>query len=226
MEAIGKKAKIKSKKLLVFDLDGTLADTKKDIADSLNFALSHHNLPTLAISTIESYVGNGVGVLIRKAAGASEDVELEELIDTFRLAYDERVLATTTLYSSVTETLELLSGKYKMAIVTNKPTRFSIPAIEGLGLSRFIDLSDVYCGDTLKVMKPAPCALEELSKKFGIVTSDMVMIGDSAVDIEFGKNGGATTIGATYGFRTLEELKAGEPDHLINSFDELLELLL
>jgi phosphoglycolate phosphatase len=113
-----------------------------------------------------------------------------------------------------------------MAIVTNKPTRFSIPAIDGLGLSRFIDRSAVYCGDTLSVMKPVPFALEELSKKFGIVTSDMVMIGDSAVDIEFGKNGGATTIGATYGFRTIEELKACEPDHLINSFDELLELLL
>lgn len=205
--------------VLIFDLDGTLIDSKKDIADSLNYSLAREGFATLPDRKIEEMVGHGAKTLVRDALGNPSDEALGRVFLTFWNHYQEHLLDQTRLYPGVLEFLEGF-GHLPMAVVTNKPESFSQKILEGLGIrSRFRWLIG---GDTLPVHKPDPGVFlpifEDLANAKG------VMVGDSHVDIECGRAAGLKTCAVSYGFRPREELLAYSPDYLIDSFSDFSRL--
>lgn len=212
-------------RLLVFDLDGTLVDSKDDIADALNAALGAIGHPPLPIGLIGAFVGNGVGPLIaRTVAAAGRPEEKDRLLALFRDIYERNLLVKTTLFPGVAETLDVFQGRYPMGLITNKPERFTLPIVEGLNLAPHFG-DRVYSGDTLPVSKPDPTSLLRIAASYGVAPRDTLIVGDSAVDVMTGKNAGAMTVGVSYGFRDVAELTEAGADAVIDRFDELPSLL-
>jgi len=212
-------------KTIVFDLDGTLIDSKEDIADALNHTFGVMGYEPLPMSVIESFVGNGINPLIHRAVEAAGHMDRErEVLEFFRERYWERLVVKTRLYDGVMETLEKLDGRYTMGLISNKPQRFTFKIVEELRLARFFD-GAVYGGDTLPVKKPDPAALLAIAEKYGTAPEKMMIVGDSAVDVATGKNAGARTVGVTYGFRAAEELKEAGVEVMIDRFGDLLKVL-
>lgn len=211
--------------VIVFDLDGTLIDSKVDIADSLNHTFGQLGYDPLPMELIETFVGNGVAPLIHRAVVAAGHPEREsDVMAMFRARYYDHLLDTTRPFDEVTETLEKLSGEYRMGLITNKPERFTIKILDGLNLARFFD-GAVYGGDTLPVKKPDPASFLEIMDKYGVSPMRGMIVGDSAVDIHTGRNAGAHTIGVTYGFRDAKELTDAGADLLIDRFGDLPDAL-
>ncbi len=212
----------------MFDLDGTLIDSKADIADALNWTLRQIGRDPLPIKTIEGFVGNGVAPLISRAVEASnasgQSLSEEKVRKLFRGRYWDHLLDKTKMFDHVEETIHSFVGRYKMGVISNKPQRFTKRIVEELGLRPAFG-DQVYGGDTLSVKKPDPTALRRIIETYDATPERTVMVGDSKVDIETGKNAGAYTVGVKYGFRSIEELNAAQPDHIIDSFDQLNSLL-
>lgn len=212
-------------KLLFFDLDGTLIDSRDDLADSVNLALAEMGFPLIPTESVYGFIGEGVFNLLLRSLRASREREpenelVDQAVDVFRRHYDGNCLVKTRLYDGVAETLDALTG-FKKAVITNKPRDFSVKILEELGIAKYFDA--VAGGDTYPKRKPDPMPLVETARALGIDIAECVMIGDSRVDIEAGKNAGIPTIGCVYGFRGREELIAGGADVLVEGFSELTE---
>ena len=210
--------------LLIFDLDGTLIDSKQDLANSVNAARAHLGLSPIEDELVYSYVGSGAPVLIRRALGpqASEEDVLEAL-EFFLSYYREHMLECTRLYPGVREALDrLLAEKVKMAVLTNKPVRFSQAIVEGLGVGgHFVR---VYGGNSFEHKKPHPIGVETLLAECAILREQAMMVGDSAVDVRTARNAGIQACGVTYGFQP-EGFEEDPPDVLVNRMEELAELI-
>ncbi|HCU23995.1 MAG TPA: hypothetical protein DF383_03180, partial [Deltaproteobacteria bacterium] len=206
--------------VLIFDLDGTLIDSKQDIADSLNEALIQEGLATLPQKKIEELVGYGAKKFVYDALGRPSEEVLARVFLNFWKCYDDSLLKQTRLYPGVMDFLETHSH-LPMAVVTNKPEIFSEKILVGLGIrDRFRWLIG---GDSLPVQKPDPQVLNPIFQEFG-GTLQGLMVGDSHVDIECGKAAGFKTCAVTYGFRSREDLSKLTPDFLIDDFSALAEL--
>ena len=207
--------------LIIFDLDGTLIDSKRDIANSINFALGSVGLNPLSETEISGFVGHGVRALIGQVLGSLEDSRLPMLRKNFQEHYDQHLLDTTQLYAGITELLKSLP-EVELAVVSNKPHRMTEKILKGLNIEGFFKW--VVGGDTYPVMKPNPQVLSNIlaqSQK----NRERLMVGDSSVDIQTGRACGIDTCGVTYGFRPLEELKAAGADILVHSVIELQQVL-
>ncbi len=206
--------------LLIFDLDGTLIDSKLDLAHAVNASRAHMGLGELAHSLVFSYVGNGAPMLIRRALGPeATEADVQNALEFFLAYYREHMLDCTTLYPGVAETLDVLLDRGKrMAVLTNKPVRISKAIISGLGLERHF--FQVYGGNSFEQKKPHPIGIEALLSEAGTVAGNAMMIGDSAVDIQTARNAGIKACGVTYGFQP-ETLAADPPDFLIDRFEDL-----
>ncbi len=208
--------------LLVFDLDGTLVDSELDLANSVNATLEKIGRKPLSVERIASYVGQGVALLISRALGADSTPELmEQAKDIFLKHYREHMLDNTATYPGVREALDELDGR-KMAVLTNKPVRFSREMLGGLGLAgRFLQ---IYGGNSFENKKPDPMGLHRLMEETEAPASQTLMIGDSISDVLAGRNAGAWTCGVNYGFGapTLDE---APPDIRIDDLRELPKLL-
>ncbi len=203
---------------LIFDLDGTLIDSKLDLALSVDATLRHMKRPTLPHETIFSYVGNGASTLVRCALGdAATESQVEEGLRFFLSYYRAHMLDNTVTYPGVREGLELLAN-YPMAVLTNKPVRFSVSLLEGLGLSRYFKF--VYGGNSFETKKPDPYGVNVLLKDLGAVATEAMIVGDSDVDIRTARNSGTWACGVTYGLGS-KGFRAHPPDLLLNSLTEL-----
>lgn len=206
--------------LLIFDLDGTLIDSKLDLAHAVNAARAHMGLGDLPHPLVFSYVGNGAPTLIRRSLGPEAgEAQVQQALDFFLAYYRDHMLDYTTLYPGVADTLDVLlqSGK-RMAVLTNKPVRISKAIISGLGLERHF--FQIYGGNSFAQKKPHPIGIETLLSEAGTVAGNAMMIGDSAVDIQTARNAGIKACGVTYGFQP-ETLAAEPPDFLIDRFEDL-----
>jgi phosphoglycolate phosphatase len=205
--------------LLIFDLDGTLIDSKLDLAIAVNATRKHLGLAPLDNERVYSYVGNGAPLLIRRAIGeqASEGL-VQEALEYFLEYYSDHKLDNTALYPGVRESLDrLLAAGKTMAVLTNKPVKVSRAIVEGLGLSGHF--FRVYGGNSFDFKKPHPMGVEELMREAGVGRDAAVMIGDSAVDVETARNAHIQCCGVTYGFQP-ESLADPAPDLLVDRMED------
>jgi phosphoglycolate phosphatase len=212
----------KQVRLLVFDLDGTLVDSKRDLALSVNAMRKEMGLAPLALELVSSCVGHGVTLLVRRSLGSqATDENVEKGLAFFLDYYRQHMLDNTTPYPGVSEALEKLKGR-KMAVLTNKPVNFSREMISRLGFAPYF--SYVYGGNSFPQKKPDPAGLHKLMEDLQVSARETVMVGDSDTDILTGKNAGVLTCGVTYGFgaQTLENVS---PDLIIDDMRELPPLL-
>ncbi len=212
----------KQVQLLVFDLDGTLVDSKLDLAMSINAMRADMGLGPLPLELIATYVGNGVTLLVRRSLGAQASEESVDRGLAFFLGYyREHMLDRTAPYPGVSEALEKLSGR-KMAVLTNKPVDFSREMIARLGFAPHFTY--IYGGNSFPKKKPDPIGLDKLMEDFQVAAGKTLMIGDSDTDVLTGRNAGVWTCGVTYGFgaHTLETVS---PDLVIDDLRELPPLL-
>ena len=208
--------------LLIFDLDGTLIDSRLDLANSVNATRANLGMPPLHNDTVYSYVGNGVPVLIKRALGEGiPESVLQASQDFFLNYYREHMLDYTTLYPGTVEALEKLSAAgLKLAVLTNKPVRFSQAIVEGLGIASYFQR--VYGGNSFDQKKPHPVGVETLMSECDADRAKTVMIGDSAVDVQTARNASVHAWGVTYGFQP-ETLVTTPPDFLAHSMAEVAD---
>jgi phosphoglycolate phosphatase len=210
--------------LLIFDLNGTLIDSKLDLAHAVNATRAMMGFTPLDHEIVYSYVGNGAPVLIRRAIGpdASEE-QLQRALEFFLAYYREHMLDFTVLYPGVRETLDALHARgTKMAVLTNKPVRFSQAILDGLGVG--VHFTHVYGGNSFEQKKPHPVGVDTLLIDTGTPRSRALMVGDSMVDVRTARNAGIACCGVTYGFQP-ETLITDPPDYLIDRMEQLLDLL-
>ena len=202
-------------KLVIFDLDGTLIDSRLDLVHSVNAALRHIGRPELPEDVIASYVGDGAPILIQRALGDEQvdEAVVRKGLEFFLTYYRAHKLDHTTVYPGICDTLAAiqnssngsLSGtQRKMAVLSNKPVGPSRAIIEALGMNRYF--SQVYGGNSFPTKKPDPEGARKLMEESGVLPEETAIIGDSHVDVRTGRNAGLWTIGVTYGFapHTLE----------------------
>jgi phosphoglycolate phosphatase len=211
--------------LLIFDLDGTLIDSKLDLAQAVNATRAHMGMDPLKNERVYSYVGNGAPVLIRRALGdQATEAEVQDALEFFLAYYRAHPLDFTTLYPGVKESLDrLLTAGKRMAVLTNKPVRISRQILDGLGVHDHF--FQVYGGNSFEFKKPHPGGVEALMREAGIGRESTLMVGDSGVDIETGRNAGVQCCGVTYGFQP-ETLANPAPDKLVDSMSELADWVL
>ncbi len=211
-----------SVRALVFDLDGTLIDSKIDLANAVNATLAYMRRPELAHNDIFALVGNGAPTLVRRALGpATTDAEAEEGLKFFLKYYREHMLDNTVLYGGVRECLELLQG-WKLSVLTNKPVRFSQAILDGLGIAPYF--AYVYGGNSFEKKKPDPMGLQTLLRDFDILPEEAMVVGDSEVDVQTARNAGTWVCGVTYGLGS-ERLPDSKPDLLLDNLVELPKFL-
>jgi phosphoglycolate phosphatase len=215
-------------RLLVFDLDGTLIDSRLDLIHSINATLRHLGRPELNGDVIASYVGDGAPALVQRALGDSEDETLNRTaLEYFLGYYRQHKLDHTTVYEGIPETLERLAdspnaSERLMAVLSNKPVNPSRDILRTLGLADFF--VRVYGGNSFTTKKPDPLGVQTILQETGVGATEALMIGDSAIDILTGRNAGSWTCGVSYGFAP-ETLKEVPPDVVIENPCELAELL-
>jgi phosphoglycolate phosphatase len=217
-------------KLLVFDLDGTLIDSRLDLANSVNGMLRNFQRPELPLDVIASYIGDGAPMLVRRALGDPDDERfLQQALEFFLVYYRAHKLDTTTVYEGIPEALRAMrtggDGGYaerRMAVLTNKPVNASRAIVEALGLKEFF--TQVYGGNSFPTKKPDPQGARALLEESGVRPEEALMIGDSSIDVLTGRNAGMWTCGVLYGFvpHTLEQ---APPDVLVGLPSELPRVL-
>jgi phosphoglycolate phosphatase len=210
--------------LIIFDLDGTLIDSSTDLAISMNATREHFGLAPLDPILIYSYVGNGAGVLVRRAMGSNaSDETVQEALRFFLNFYRKHALEHTKLYPGVREVVEaLFGGGHKLAVLTNKPVRISFDIVGALGLQSYF--MRVYGGDSFPSKKPDPTGVIELIREAGVTSSETLIVGDSGVDVQTARNAGVRSCGVTWGFQP-EAFEADPPDVLIRDPRQLVEQL-
>jgi phosphoglycolate phosphatase len=214
-------------KLLIFDLDGTLIDSRRDLVNSVNAALRSLGRDELPSDEIAAMVGDGAPTLVRRALGDTVDEALlKRGLEFFLSYYREHKLDYTRLYDGIPEALETLRGangtRRLMSVLTNKPVNPSRAIVQALGIAeKFVS---VYGGNSFETKKPDPLGINTILAETGVRADEAVMIGDSAVDILTGRAAGTWTCGVSYGFapHTLAETPG---DITFDSPQELATLL-
>lgn len=210
-------------RLLVFDLDGTLADTSPDIVDAANATLRALNLENLPDSVIVSFVGDGYKKLLERCLcrlDCFEEKRHKQAIDFFYGYYLENICCKTRLYPEVKETLMRLPEM--KAVLTNKPLEMALKLLHILEIAGHFQ--EIIGGDDLLHLKPDPHFLLYFMGRYGFAPQNTWMIGDSPVDILTARNAGARSIAALYGFWDSGSLREVRPDYSITCFSELLAL--
>ena len=212
-------------RLLVFDLDGTLIDSRRDLADAANALIVERGGTPLPVDAIASMVGEGAALLVRRALkAAGTDLQIDRDLPRFLELYDERLLAHTRLYDGTREMLEALRPHATLAILTNKPQWPTEEILDGLGIAHLF--SHVVGGDTTHGRKPDPAGLHHLMAVTGASTNETMMIGDSAIDLRTARAASVRVCLVAYGFGfPTAERELTVPVPIANSPPELVGLV-
>jgi phosphoglycolate phosphatase len=204
---------------LIFDLDGTLIDSRADIARSANRALAALGFDELPIETLSEFVGDGASKLLERAARIGpEDPRVAALLRVFLDEYAAHPVVTTTVFPGAREALEALSA-LPLALCTNKPRVTTELVLRALDLERHFRA--VVAGDDLPRRKPDPLPISHLAERLGVPVEHVLVVGDGAQDIEAGRAAGARTVGVRHGIQPLERLLAASPERVLDSLAEL-----
>ena len=207
--------------LFVYDFDGTLVDTFEDIAGSVNLTLAEMNLQSLKRETIRGNIGSGVVKLMTRSLVGSGCNDAKTAVSLFRKHYNHHLLDQTKLYPNGREIVEHFSNK-KHAILSNKPISFIEKILKALNFLSPFD--SILGGDSLNEQKPNPSGLQFLMKKFNYPAKEILIIGDSSIDVETRKHAGVITCGVTYGLGDPSSLRDSKPDYLIDDLSNLKSL--
>lgn len=217
-------------KLVIFDLDGTLIDSRLDLVHSVNAALRHINRPELPDDVIASYVGDGAPVLIQRALGgeAVDEALIRKGLEFFLSYYREHKLDHTTVYPGIQEAIASIQASgngvpRKMAVLSNKPVNPSRAIVESLGLGPYF--TQVYGGNSFASKKPDPEGALKLVGEAGVLPEYAAIVGDSHVDIRTGRNAGLWTVAVKYGFAP-HTLEVEAPDIEVDTPQELSKVFL
>jgi phosphoglycolate phosphatase len=208
--------------LMVFDLDGTLADTLPDLTAAANFACRRLGLPEHSPKAIRGMIGGGERQLIQRLVGPAHQDRVEECLQLYLDHYTRHNGELTRVYPGVVGTLERLQGK-RLAVLSNKLWRLTQQALDAMGIARFFVA--VRGGGANLPLKPAPDQLLALTADMGVGPSRTLMVGDKIADIQVGRGAGAFTAAVTYGYGDLDALTAAAPDFLLARFSQLLDIL-
>lgn len=207
---------------IFFDVDGTLVDARRDIANAMNYALRTLGLRTLPDEEIVSHVGTGVKSLIARCL-ASDD---PRLIDEGTRLYGEYYLShaadEAVLYPNAVEILDYLKPKRKF-ILTNRYTAFTEPVLKGLGIREYFE--EIIAGDDENCIKPSACMLDRVVPRLKVDKSRSLIVGDMDVDVMIGKNAGVRTCWVTHGLGKIEEIRHLRPDYIIEDLIELKKII-
>jgi len=213
-------------RLYVFDLDGTLVDSRRDIAESANALLETCGARPLPEETIGRMVGDGAATLVARAFAAAGIERPADALNRFLAIYDTRLLNHTRPYPRMPEVLEALGARTPLAVLTNKPLAATRSILSGLDLSRYFADEAIVGGDGPFARKPDGEGLRHLITRAGVPSSAALLVGDSIVDWRAARNASTGVCLARYGFGfegfPLEAL--GPADHLIDAPIELLNL--
>ena len=210
-------------KLIAFDLDGTLCNTLRDIASSLNYALAHFGFPVLSDSEVSGLVGKSVVYMCRNAVPQEHADMWEQVVERWHVEYAEHLCDTTVPYAGMRETLEMLKAQgYTFAVVTNKPDRHAKPMIDRLVPSLFSRVQ----GQTPEYpTKPDPFMMDMVREELGFSREETLYVGDMDVDVQFAKNSGLRFAGCGWGFRGEAFLREAGAETVLNEPKDLLDLL-
>jgi phosphoglycolate phosphatase len=207
---------------LIFDLDGTLIDSKRDLIRSVNAMLAEMGRETLHEDTISGYIGHGAPQLVARALGnGAGEEERERALKYFLGYYEEHKMDSTCAYPGVGEALEELKG-FPMGVLTNKPVRVSRRILDALGLAKYFRV--VYGGNSFEKKKPDPQGARKILEEFGAAPSEALLVGDSEVDVQTARNAGTLAIAVNYGFGT-HDRAAYPADAYLDHLTELAVLL-
>lgn len=208
--------------LVIFDLDGTLVDSRMDLTASVNHALGRMGLPPLPVETVAGFIGDGARLLFTRsleaARGMADEAEVEAGFQAFREHYAAHLLDATRPYPGVPEALQALGHK-AMAVATNKPEGYARAILEGLGLHHHFRL--ILGGDSTPHKKPHPAQAEAILTAVGLPPAAALMVGDSPQDVAMARAAGCGACAVTYGLRPREELAAAVPDFLLDDLRDL-----
>ncbi|MBN2816270.1 MAG: phosphoglycolate phosphatase [Campylobacterales bacterium] len=221
---------LENKKLIIFDLDGTLIDSGPDLALSLNLMLKKMAKDTFDESTIHEWVGNGALTLVKRALSGSVEVSesldekvVQEALEIFLQLYKENVCVKTKLYPNVKNTLrKLFNDGYTLAIVTNKPYGFVPQILETLEVDEYFKL--ILGGDSLKDKKPSPIPLLHVCQELGFKVDETIMVGDSKNDILAAKAANMQSIAVTYGYNYGEDVSKYAPNAVVEKFEKIVSV--
>lgn len=217
-----------SVRLVIFDLDGTLIDSRLDLVHSVNAALRHIHRPELPDDVIASYVGDGAPVLIQRALGgeAIDESLVRKGLEFFLSYYRDHKLDHTKVYPGIQEALASIQGSgngvpRKMAVLSNKPVNPSRAIVESLGLGTYF--TQIYGGNSFATKKPDPEGALKLVSEAGALPEQSAIVGDSHVDIRTGRNAGLWTVAVKYGFAP-HTLEVEAPDVEVDTPQELMSV--
>ena len=208
------------KRLLIYDLDGTLVDTAKDIAISANYMRKQFGLSELPQNKISEFVGRGVHHLISHCIESDDEKLIEKAIKVYRDHYKEHMLDYSRLFPGAKDFLKHFESRIQ-AVLTNKPNPYSKEILDQLGVGHYF--VEVMAGNSGYQKKPDPDAILQLMKKENVKPEETLMIGDSRVDIETCRNAHITAAVLTHGFESRDTLESAKPEVICDSFSELLE---
>jgi phosphoglycolate phosphatase len=207
---------------LIFDLDGTLIDSHRDLIRSVHAMLQEMGREPLHEDTISSYIGHGAPQLVGRALGnAATEEERDRALSFFLAYYEDHKMDSTCAYPGVPEALERLAA-FPMAILTNKPVRISVRILEELGLAKYFRV--VYGGNSFETKKPDPLGAQTILREFRVAPAEALLIGDSEVDVQTARNAGTVAVAVNYGFGT-HDRAAYPADVYLDRLTDLVPLL-
>ena len=209
------------KRLIVYDLDGTLVDTAQDIAEAANHMLAVLDASPLPREEIREFVGRGLHDLIRRCLKTDDSRRIRRGLKLFETYYAEHLADHSTLYPRAKEVLDYFKDRYQ-AVITNKPDPFARDLLTALDVADYF--VEILAGGSSYPKKPHPAALVALMKRAQVTPQDTLLMGDSLIDVEMGRHAGVLTVVVTHGFEDQETLAAAAPDVTVRNFDELLAL--
>lgn len=204
--------------LIMFDLDGTLADTGQDLAEAVNYTRARFDLAPLPQKAISTHIGRGVEYLIRHAIAEAASSRFHQLLSVFLRRYEDHLLDKTVLYPHALEALAYFGDKRRV-VVTNKLQRLAVALLQGLAVADRFDV--ILGGDSAVAKKPDPALLQTALRQFRIEPAAALMVGDGDIDIEAGQRAGVLTCGVTYGLGSRDALIAAKPDVMIDDLGQL-----
>jgi phosphoglycolate phosphatase len=219
------RGELRARRLVVFDLDGTLVDSSRDLAAGVNAMVARlwPETPPLSLEAVQSYIGNGAHTLVSRVLqhiGRGSDVE--QALPVFLEEYRKRLLDTTRLYPGMRELLDRLQGR-RLAVLTNKPGDMSRALLAGLEIAPLF--FRIYGGGDLPMRKPDPGGLHRLMSEATVGAHETVLVGDSAIDVRTARAAGVAAVGVAWGFDA-PSLGTDPPDVLVTTVADLAENLL